>query len=263
MIPQNTQDIHMKSQSKRYVFITFENLQKIKFKKLEKVCSKIYILIDVKEKSVPLELVLQTQNLGKNVKWIPTNERSEEDLTYHITFLMGKLHQKVDSTIEFAILSDDSTLDPIVDFINGEGRTCIRVKSKRKEEIPVFEEDIEEEEIFDDMEEEDVEKSTMDYESSLEFEEEDLSDDFLEFEEEESDDLYTIQKSDTVAVAARDTVKRLIRSGNRPSDVSLLKSYILLHNQDLSIQGSIDKVIHRLEETKEIDIDNQEIIYNF
>jgi len=251
----------MKSQSKRYVFITFENLQKIKFKKLEKVCSKIYILIDVKEKSVPLELVLQTQNLGKNVKWIPTNERSEEDLTYHITFLMGKLHQKVDSTIEFAILSDDHALDPIVNFINGEGRTCIRVKSKRKEDTPVFEEKVDEVEVFEDIEE-DVEKSSTDYESSLEFEEEDISDDYLEFEE-ESDDVFTIQKSDTIAVAARDTVKRLIRSGNRPSDVSLLKSYILLHNQDLSIQGSIDKVIHRLEETKEIDVDNQEIIYNF
>jgi len=58
----------------RYVFIDFDNLKKVKFKKLEKVCDKLFILIDVNEKSIPFSLVMNIQRLGKGVKWIVWKE---------------------------------------------------------------------------------------------------------------------------------------------------------------------------------------------
>ena len=61
----------MQSHNKiRYVFISYEDLKDIKFKKLEKVCDKIYILINEGIENLPFKLVQRTQKLGKNAKWI-------------------------------------------------------------------------------------------------------------------------------------------------------------------------------------------------
>jgi hypothetical protein len=62
---------------------------------------------------------------------------------------------------------------------------------------------------------------------------------------------------------AQETINRLIRSGNRPAEISTLKNYILLHNQELSMHGNLEKIIRRMEEKREIAIQGQEVVYNF
>jgi hypothetical protein len=62
---------------------------------------------------------------------------------------------------------------------------------------------------------------------------------------------------------AEETVSRLIRSGNRPALISTLKNYILLHNQELTVHGNIDAIISRMEEKKEIEVRDEEVIYHF
>jgi hypothetical protein len=62
---------------------------------------------------------------------------------------------------------------------------------------------------------------------------------------------------------ASETVRRLIRSGNRPSDLTMLKSYIMLHNQEMSIHGNVDKVIEKLKENASINVDGGQVVYNF
>ncbi len=236
----------MQSQSQRYVFIEYEDLKRIKFKKLEKVCSKMFVLVDAEEEGIPLSLVQQTQRLGKRLKWIPVNHSQDEDMAFHLAFLMGRTHQKVNRNIEFAILSNDTTFDPLVAFINSEGRNCLRVKRKRTK----IEEEITEsiQQINQNIEPFEVSEDPLpeegDYEESIV-----LRDD--------NNETVWVEKT------ARETVKRLIRSGNRPSDLSLLKSYILLHNQELTDGLNIEKILARLQETKEIQIENQDVVYNF
>ena len=118
---------------KRYVFIDYETLKKIKFSKLEKVCNKVFIFINNKEESIPANIVIQAQRLGKRIKWLSTEVSEGNGFMLHISFLMGALHQKENKTIQFAIISDDTDYDSLVDFINDTGRNCLRVKTEREE----------------------------------------------------------------------------------------------------------------------------------
>ena len=140
----------MNTQTRRYVFIDYENLLQIKFKKLEKVASKIFVFVDAKQETVPLSLARQAQRSGKNLRWIVAGSAGNSRLNLHIAFVMGKLHQKLQSDVEFAVISNDPEFDPLVSFINDSGRNCIRVKRK-KDEPSVFRDlngDIDQESAF-------------------------------------------------------------------------------------------------------------------
>ena len=80
------------------------------------------------------------------------------------------------------------------------------------------------------------------------------------------DSLMTTQPNNErtlIEETARETVRRLVRSGNRPQDVMMLRNYILLHNQELSLHGDVDKIIHQLKDTKDIELTNDAVEYNF
>ncbi len=69
--------------------------------------------------------------------------------------------------------------------------------------------------------------------------------------------------NEEISITARKTVERLVKSGNRPLDISMLKNYILLHNKNLAAQGGVDMIIEHLEETQEIKVNKGEVTYNF
>lgn len=220
-------------QKRRFVFIDFENLKKVKFKKLEKVCDRVFILIDAKEKSIPFYLVQQVQRLGKAVRWIPIHKPNNGDLNLHIAFLMGKFHEKINKQTEFAVLSNSSSFDSLVTFINGQGRSCLRVRSKAvSSDEPV---ETEQDEKNPGKKAEDQKKPLFD----------------------------TPFNNGILANTATDTVRRLKRTGNRPNEVAMLRSYILLHNQELTKRGNVDQVIKQMEENKNIAIRGGEVTYHF
>jgi len=117
----------MSSQKLRYVFTDYKNIGSIKLKKLEKLCQKLFILIDASEEYIPLHLVRNIQRFGKSAKWIPIHE-SDKTLDYHIIYMMGKMHDKIDKEIEFAVLSENEELNGIIRHINQGGRRCIRIR---------------------------------------------------------------------------------------------------------------------------------------
>ncbi len=251
----------MHSHSKiRYVFISYEDLKEIKFKKLEKVCDKIFILINEGIDNLPFSLVQKTQKLGKNAKWIQISER-EDALALSMAFLMGQMHEKINNDIEFAILSNDKQYDSIVSYLNGVGRDCIRVKNKKKN-------------IASYSNGEAIE-SKRPTEPVMEIKEKSLTE--LGNESDIAEHKITSSLGNTaldmiangndsaqgVKLAANETIKRLIRSGNRPSELSLLKSYIILHNQNEAIEENIEDIIEHLASTNEIEIIEDEVIYNF
>ncbi|MFK8103013.1 MAG: PIN domain-containing protein [Saprospiraceae bacterium] len=230
----------MSKPKRRYIFIDFEDLKKVKFKKLEKVCDKVFVFINEEETHIPFELVQQMQALGKGVKWISIPQPITTNFNYHICFLMGKLHQKVDKQIEFAILSNDKSFDPLVNFINTTSRSCLRVKRKK------------------DKKEASVPMNAIELPSSI------TSSDEINQREDQQPFFLEQTESEVVENTAKETVNRLIRSGNRPAGLDMLKNYILLHNQELTIHGSnLDEIIDHLQETKEISIEQGEVIYNF
>ncbi|TAK44871.1 MAG: hypothetical protein EPO28_04320 [Saprospiraceae bacterium] len=235
----------MNTQSRRYLFIDFENLQQVKFKKLEKVASKIFVFVDASIGQVPLWQVQQIQRFGKNLKWVVVENLGAGNLNYHIAFVMGKFHQKLELDVEFAIISHDSDFDPLVSFINASHRKCQRVKRQKEDSSSADEEDV-------DM--------TLDEEEKEEHA--GAIPGLLESDDEEIGVMVDVAE-ELIAKTAEETVKRLIRSGNRPAEVSSLKDYIHLHNQELSLYGHIDRIIQQMKASNDIEIRKGEVIYNF
>lgn len=244
----------MRTNHRRFIFVDFENLREVKFKKLDKVCDKVFIFIRSDEQQIPFDLVLHLQKMGKAVKWVIVEPTDRGDMNYIISFMMGRLHQKIDKIMEFAVISNDPDFDSVIHFINGTGRSCLRVKrdSLRKEKKAAPSSEIKKEkkttfESFENNAEENLDEFNIDQNGGH------PKADYLVREEEEA-----IERS------AENTINKLIRSGNRPSDVGLLKDYIITNNHGLIFNNnSVDKVIKKLEGSNEIEVNDEEIVYHF
>ena len=246
----------MTTHSRRYVFLDFDTLVNIKFKKLEKVCDKIFVFVGSDITTVPFTLVREMQNMGNAIKWIEVGETVTLDLNYHICFLMGKLHEKISGDVEFAILSNDEAFDPLVNFINATGRGCLRIKNTISEKTtpqpppPLS--------ITHQPEPVSIKKEPVSVLESLNTR---LFGEHIS--EEEDGKVQANGELTLIDETAKETVRRLVRSGNRPQSVMMLRNYILLNNQELSLYGDVDKIINRLKNSREIELRNESVQYNF
>lgn len=233
----------MNTKGSRYVFIELEDLKTIKFEKLEQIASNVYVFVDIDETNIPFKLVARLQKMGESIQWVPVENADSK--TQHISFVLGQMNELIDEEIEFAIISDNEGHDSLINFINGLGRSCIRVKTQS-----------------DNRELSNSTNST----STANYKKKSKSNIKVKTEVKAPIEEIEVDISDLgvlIEETARDTVKRLIRSGNRPSEVSLLKSYILLHHHDLPVHDNIDEIIEHLKTNNEIDIKDEEVIYNF
>lgn len=251
----------MSTKKKRFVFTEFKTLQHTSFEKLEKVCDKLFVLIRPEEQQIPFPLVLAMQRMGKNAKWIMAKSTDTDSLEFHLSFLLGKLDEKLDEEIEFAILSSSTNLDPVIDFINQSGRNCLRVT-------------VEETEAEYETEEMDSEGYIINEETEFETETDlqiDLSEPMNKTNEEsiQTTNVSTrtssnvINKQD-IEIKALETVQRLQYTGNRPAEVILLRDYIALFHQGIEDDdGQADQIINKLVEDKQIEVRKGIIKYNF
>jgi len=253
-------------QYSRIIFIHINDLQKIRFNKLEQVCDKVYVFVSKDEKTIPLYLVQQLQHLGESVKWVAVNGKTDVIVANYISFYMGRLHDEVDTDIEFAIISENSQLDYLIQYINEKGRGCIRVtrnkekstnagdlngitwSSKQEEKvakepaptpIPITKSEtpiIKKETI--------VRKATNGHAS-------------------EQSPLTQNSNIPLSHRVAQETIKRLLLSGNRPAALDSLKNYILLQYNSDAVKQQINTIIEEMEKSKEINVENEEVIYNF
>ncbi len=259
----------MTTHSRRYVFLDFDTLINTKFKKLEKVCDKIFVFVGSDTTVVPFTLVRDMQSMGNAIKWIDVGETLTHDLNYHICFLMGKLHEKISGDVEFAILSNDAAFDPLVNFINATGRSCLRIKSSLSEKpaqppkievaVPLSKGGYD---SITSLEDNETVESKSETHSVLESLNARLFGEHIS-ETEDDEKVQANGEQTLIEATARETVRRLVRSGNRPQSVMMLRNYILLHNQELSLHGDVDKIIGRLKDSREIELRNEAVQYNF
>ena len=227
-----------RSKIQRFAFVRFDALKEVKFKKLSRVASKIFVFIHKEKSKIPFDLVQQFQKLGKSLKWVRVEVSSPSAIQMYMAFITGQMHQKVDRKIEFAILSNDDKMDHIIADLNESGRSVVRVKYGKKKEA----------------------KSPPQVETiksaAFALKENGNNGQF-------NDDMPIILEDDLVIETARKTINKLQESGNRPSEVSTLKSYILLHNDHDLVNNSLDDVIQQMAELNEIEIVEGEVTYNF
>lgn len=246
----------MNTAQQRYIFTDFDSIQRVKFKKLEKVCDKIFILINSSDDLIPFFLVRNLQKLGKAVKWISIENNQNLTLNYHICYLIGKMHSKISKDIEFAILSDDDVFDSMILYINENDRHCRRVatgapktppkpktKSKPKRKSSKLVEQIVTRKA-------DVRPTLVEGERA----EKDAEREFVPFAEPQES-----------LVAYRETKDRLKLVATRPYNVTSLRDYIHINNQELVERGKLDveEIITMMELNDEINIRGGVVGYNF
>ena len=235
----------MYSNVRRFVFLSYTDLDSITFKKLDKVCERLYIFIDAKVDQLPISIVRKMQRFGDQIRWISGDMSADPDMMGPISFQMGKLHAKLHPTTEFAVVSDSSSFDTLVKMIRKSGRPCLRLDAKEWALMQGVE-----------PEEQLTEKNAIQLPvEELIPEEKELKKQII------SPGVSMDEKR--VQETVQETFERLIRSGNRPAEVETLKSYILIHHPEFSSFDGLDSVIRGLEATMDIQIDEGEVHYNF
>ena len=229
----------MDTTKQRYIFTDFDSIQKVKFKKLEKVCNKIFIVINSTDEWIPFRLVRNLQKLGKAVKWIPVENNKNLTLNYHICYLIGKMHSKINREIEFAILSDDDAFDPMITYINTNNRKCLRVKTGAPKKSVTRRVVVSPKKKRKD----DGERAIKDPEREL----------------------VPLNEPLESEVAYQQTKDRLKLVATRPYNVSSLRDYIHINNQELVERGKleVEEIIGMMESNEEIAIKNGVVEYHF
>ncbi|MFT4664295.1 MAG: hypothetical protein ACI8YQ_001684 [Polaribacter sp.] len=219
---------------KRYTFIDYENLKKIKLRSLEKLSERLYILVNSEHQSIPLKLVRKIQRLKSDVRWIIANTGSADHVNFHIAFLMGKLHSKVDKKIAFVVISNDNNIDAMINCVTDAGRLCTRVKRTGTKGASNHAKD------------------------QVKMEDMSAKSDEKQFPFEDVDRVESL-KDKTIA----ETIRRLMNSSKPPVNIAELKHYIERSNQEIARYLNISEIIEEMIRRKEIRVVNHQIIYNF
>lgn len=232
----------MTHRNRRYLFAAWQDVQKLDFEHIEKVCDRFFILVPDSVRQIPFALTQRLQRLGKGVKWISTGDSNAAALPLQLAFLMGRLHQKLPTEIEFAILSDDSVFDPLVNFIFEKERRCVRVRvSKPAAETAAAEPKIE---TLDDSQ---LPKKVVSR---------------LQIFENGTKIASPASDENQIRRTATEVVERLVRSGTRPLELATLRQYISLAGAPTS-PDLVEKVISHMTSSQEIEISDREVIYHF
>jgi hypothetical protein len=253
----------MNTLTRRYLFAAYSDLEILNFEHLEKVCDRLFILIPENTAAVPFALVRKLQRMGRGVKWIPVSENNGVSMPVQLSFLMGRLHQKLPSDIEFAILSDQETFDPLIQFILAKGRSCLRVRASKIEDaakaVPTPVEETPTMPAISKIATNGGNGQSIIVQPSKV---NPLINDETDINVMRYTSADALPDEMTVRDTAQEVIERLVRSGNRPAEVNTLKQYIALTNQNM-VPGVAEKVITLMAMNNDIQIVDKEVVYNF
>ncbi|MCZ2355787.1 MAG: hypothetical protein LC115_03680 [Bacteroidia bacterium] len=116
------------------IYLDYQNIHPDYFDALKPKLHKIYLLIGSGQK-LPDKVGLQLIQHSKISKIINVQGSSKNNLDFHLSFLLGKHHQKVSKKITFVIVSKDKGFDYLVHYLNTCGRKTIRVEELSEKAI--------------------------------------------------------------------------------------------------------------------------------
>ncbi len=100
----------------KLVLVDYENIQNLDG--IDKISDyEIKILVGKNQTKVPIDLVLQTQQLGKSLEWLKVNGQGKNALDFYIAYYIGK-YIEANKYSAFVIVSKDTGYDPLIEHIN-------------------------------------------------------------------------------------------------------------------------------------------------
>ena len=113
-----------------YILVDYENVHNIDLSCIQGKNFYVKIFIGTHQTKIPIDLVLKSQELGKQVEWIQINGSGKNALDFHITFVLGRLVEK-DPDGFFHIISKDTGFDPLIIYLKSQKIFCKVIKPKR------------------------------------------------------------------------------------------------------------------------------------
>jgi len=100
-------------------------------------------LVGKNQTKIPIDLVLQTQQLGKSLEWLKVSGQGKNALDFHIAFYLGK-YVEANKYGHYVIVSKDTGYDALIEHINESigFATSVFVNQKSKEEVSLIVEDL-------------------------------------------------------------------------------------------------------------------------
>ncbi len=240
----------------RYLFTVFQEIETLDFQHFELVCDRLFVLVPPSVRQVPLTLVRRLQRLGKAVKWVDLPSGEAAQIGLQLAFLLGSLHEKMHPEIEFALLSDRAEFDPLVSAIFDKGRPCVRVRATAEQPAVSFKFS---EKPLTETSPQRAENQAFVAQSNGKPKPSENGNGHREAatvvvpKPEESD----------VRETAVEVIERLVRSGNRPMQVSSLKQYINLLDHRTDASAVAERVMAYMALNNSIEIRDKEVVYNF
>ena len=249
------------------MFVEFETLRQVKFNKLREVSDRIYVFADRETEQVPFQLARQMQKMGRAIKWMLVDE-PERTMQAHLCFVMGRMHERADEDIEFAVLSDETSYDSLIIFINNQKRKCLRVLPSKTVtyELPEQEPML----LHEETESGEANKIDFEIDSSVPERPERPVVSILAQKENYQNGSFgdpdqgatTLTETDTRELAER-TIQRLIRSGNRPAELETLRHYIAYSSSQTLDENQTARIVTELQNSEAVKLDGGRVHYNF
>lgn len=245
----------MKKKTRRYLFASYESIDQEGFDQFHLICDRMFVFVSEQQQSIPLSTVIKLQKLGKGLRWIKASSADLKTNNYLLSFMLGKLHERLPSDIEFAVLSDSEDFDDLIDLINRKGRNCLRILS-----YGALESDVEYTESTE------VHSTTNGtphkVAAPISYMETPEKSYIEKFPKENTSSQLVETEDKSIRAKAVKITNWLMKSGNRPAEIGLLKQYISLNNPDLE-PGNAEKIITFMAMSNDIQIEDKSVIYNF
>ena len=113
--------------SQQLLLIDFENVQQVDLARLDETFQ-IIIFVGASQKSVPIELVANAQNLGSRIEWQRVDANGNNALDFFIACQLGRVLENAPH-LHCIVLSKDKGFDPLLRHLNKAGLKCKRLNS--------------------------------------------------------------------------------------------------------------------------------------
>ena len=262
--------------TRRFVFVHYDDLLDTKFRTLEQITDKLFVLLPASVGHVPVRLVQQLQTLGPKLHWIELSEEHPRGARHVLAFELGRVHEQVDPGVEFAVLSEDEELDTLVDHMKRMGRACVRVRhraiapssvgsaGRSKSESTLYAEPVSPERVKPTTDPTGVGELGNRPARPTESNQSEATPGRKEVSLNSVKAGSSGSRRQEIERAADELIRRLIRSGNRPDSLALLRAYAALQlDRGLDKSITAQSVVRHLLKQGEIRKVGEELIYTF
>ena len=113
-----------------YVLVDFENVQPESLAALANGPFRVKVFVGAAQAKgrISFELSHSVQMLGANAEYVKIARTGKNAVDMHIAYYIGRLLEKEPAAM-IHIVSKDSDFDPLIEYLDGKGSSCKRVKT--------------------------------------------------------------------------------------------------------------------------------------